>query len=101
MRERYQLANTPGFVDASRVPTDLSPIEIVGEGGRKSMPKDTEYPAANSPVRPLARRMSPEEYAEYMGVSRTTVYRMLKTGRIEDTIKFGSQWRINPHSSVR
>ena len=49
----------------------------------------------------LRRRMSPEEYAEYMGVSRTTVYRMLKTGRIEDAIKFGSQWRINPHSSVR
>ncbi len=45
--------------------------------------------------------MSPEEYAEYMGVSRTTVYRMLKTGRIEDAIKFGSQWRISPDSPVR
>lgn len=45
--------------------------------------------------------MSPEEYAEYMGVSRTTVYRMLKTGRIVDAIKFGSQWRINPDSPVR
>lgn len=45
--------------------------------------------------------MSPEEYAEYMGVSRTTVYRMLAAGRIEDAIKFGGQWRISPDSAVR
>lgn len=47
------------------------------------------------------RRMSPEEFAEYMGVSRTTVYRMLKTGRIENAIKFGGQWRIDPNSPVK
>ena len=65
------------------------------------MVRNTKPPMGKSPARPLAWRMSPEEYAEYMGVSRTTVYRMLKTGRIVDALKFGSQWRINPDSPVR
>ena len=49
----------------------------------------------------LRRRMSPEEYAEYMGVSRVTVYRLLRDNRIDGAVKIGRQWRIDPDSVIR
>lgn len=48
----------------------------------------------------LRQRMSPEEYAKYMGVSRVTIYRMLRDGRIEGALKIGRQWRIDPNARV-
>ena len=41
-----------------------------------------------------SKYMSPDEVADKFGVSRMTVYRMLKRGEIKG-VKFGGQWRID------
>lgn len=38
--------------------------------------------------------MSPQEAAEYLGISRVTLYKLLKNGEVPAK-KFGDQWRIS------
>lgn len=45
------------------------------------------------------RRVSPEEFAEVLNVSVTTIYRMLKRGEIV-AAKVAGQWRINASKSL-
>ena len=38
--------------------------------------------------------LNPQEAAEYIRISKTTLYKLLRTGEIPAT-KFGNQWRIS------
>lgn len=42
------------------------------------------------------RYMSPDEMAALLGVSKNTVYRLLRAGRVRGSMKVGAQWRIDP-----
>lgn len=48
----------------------------------------------------MPRKLTPEEFADYLGVHRQTVYRWLHNGEIEGAAKFGRQWRIDPGATV-
>lgn len=45
------------------------------------------------------RRVSPEEFAEVVGVSVHTIYRMCKRGELV-AAKVSNQWRINASESL-
>lgn len=49
--------------------------------------------------RTTERRLSPEEFAEVLNVSVTTIYRMLKRGEIV-AAKVAGQWRINASATL-
>lgn len=39
--------------------------------------------------------MSPPELADYLGVSRNTVYALLAAGQVPGAVRFGRRWRIS------
>lgn len=43
--------------------------------------------------------MTIDEFSAFLGVSRPTVYRMVREGELV-AFKVGWQWRINPEASV-
>ena len=45
-------------------------------------------------------RESPEEYAKRHNISRMTVYRMCRAGKLA-AVKVGQQWRIDPEASMK
>lgn len=44
--------------------------------------------------RDLSPKVSPQAFAEHYGVSRMTVYRLLKDNQIAGAIKVRGQWRL-------
>lgn len=45
------------------------------------------------------KRITPEQFAENNGISRNTVYRMLKRGELV-AFKIGAQWRIDEAATL-
>ncbi len=42
--------------------------------------------------------LSPQEAADLLGISRVTVYRFLKEGKVFEAEKIADKWYINPES---
>lgn len=45
--------------------------------------------------------MSPPELAEYLGLSRNTVYALLVAGQVPGALRFGRRWRISRRALER
>lgn len=54
----------------------------------------------NGDLRPIEVMWSPAKVAAYMGINVETVYRMVRDGRLPNTVKLGGVLRI-PQSDVQ